>query len=512
MKKICSVILIVAMLFVLASCQMRQNGTGDGEENLQNGTVINLQMRQPDSFDPLLTERKSVRDALLMVYEPLFNITDKFGCEMVLAENYAFNENATILTVRIKEGVFWHDGTPFISDDVVYTVNKIMYNPKSSYYDNLKNLQRVESLSNYEVAFYLNTSDAQFIYTLYFPIVSKNYTDGIINGTGAYMLNEEDGKSLKLVKNPLWHGGEVLTENVNVIYMRTSQMAQEAFSSGKLHALTMDMIDTENFPIKKSNTKHFYTDGIFEFIGFNTKRGIFSDHLLRIAATNAINRGEMEKIFSDGTSAGFPGLTGSDVFSPSYELSAYNLDYAREVIFSAGWTDLDYDLLPEKIFDGEIKNMEFTLLCANSDPLRQEAAYAIKSQLEEALFTVNVEIVDVEEFNTRLSEGDFDAYIGGAYYDKPYDVYEFFATNGKFNYQGYSSNEMDSALKNFSSCINEADAQAAFEVICSVFAAQQPIAGLVLRNAFIVTNKYIEGEINPYPYSPYANVHKWIVK
>lgn len=511
MKRIFSWILILVLVFSFLGCEKNVE-TGEEPTAVVYGEAINLQMRQPDTFDPILTQRESVRDILLMAYEPLFNITERFECEKVLAENYAFNENATILTVRLKEGVFWHDGTPFIADDVVYTANKIMQSPLSSYHQNLKWVQRVEKLSDYEVAFYLTKSDAQFIYALYFPIENRNYDPNIINGTGAYLLTECDGKSLRLMASDTWHMGKAETEIVNVIYMRTALMAQEAFSSGKIHALTMDMIDTENFPIKESNTRYFYPDGTFEFVGFNTKQGIFTDPLLRMAASNAINRGELEKIYSDATASGFPVMTGSSVFSPSYEMSEFNLDYAKELIFSAGWVDMDYDLLPEKVFDGRMENMEFTLLCATRDAKRQEAAKAIKKQLEAAQFTVHVEFLDVEEFNRRISHGEFEAYIASVYYDKPYDVYEFLSTNGKMNYQNFSSRDMDEALTKFSQSTDIGQAQAAFYMLGSVYTVEQPMAGLVFRNSYVVTNKYIEGEVDPYPYSPYANIHKWIVK
>ena len=118
MKKIIALLVATVVSFSLLGCTRNQEEFKENEILYENG-VINLQMRDPDILDPILTGKKSVRDGLLCVYEPLFNITDNFGLEKVLAEDYVFNENATIMTVKIKEGVLWHNNHVFTADDVL---------------------------------------------------------------------------------------------------------------------------------------------------------------------------------------------------------------------------------------------------------------------------------------------------------------------------------------------------------------------------------------------------------
>lgn len=512
MKKLILFLLVIATALSAAGCERPSVQEEEMSEPVRGRSVINLQMREADTLDPIITTRQSVRDGLMIIYEPLFNVNETFTLENVLAEGYAFNENATVMTLKIKSGVLWHDGSYLTAEDVAYTVNKIKQSPSSSYYLNLESVERVEKINDYEVVFYLNKPNALLVYSLYFPIVKTNSDPSIPIGTGPFMYKESDGKSLTLTKNSAWHMGEVMSDGVKFLYMRTSAMAQEAFASGKIHAVTKDMLDTENFAIKENNTKHMCPDGMFEFIGFNADKGIFADPLLRIAASNAVNRSKIGEIFGSGIASGFPIMTGSGAFSPSYDTAEYNLDYAKEVIFSAGWTDADYDGLPEKAIDNILCDMEFTLLTAKGDNQRLLAAEEIKTELLEAGFTVKIQTVDSETYHERIAEGEYDAFLGAFYYSAPYNVTELLASYGSVNFSGYSSGEIDAALGQLASATDAQKASVAFSSLQALYIASQPIAGLVFRTTYVVTSPYIEGEIKPYPYSPYANIANWVVK
>lgn len=510
-KKISAFITAVLLLLSASGCKR----SGEGEEfNIDDipsvGGVINLQMRTPDTLDPLLTARQTVRDALLIIYEPLFNITDSFDIEGVLAEGYEFSQDATRLTVKLRSDVRWHNGERFSPDDVVYTVNKIRENPSSSYHKNLGALESVARLGDDCVVFNLSKPYRQFIYALYFPIENEG-TDAAnaCIGTGPYMLSETDSRQMSLRRFDGWHGGSAYADNINIFFMRTSAMAQEAFSSGKIHAVSSEMLDSENFAIKEGMKKTNYPNGVFEFIGFNTESGIFSDPLLRIAAANAVDRAEAEQAFGEGVSSGFPVMTGSAVFSPSYETTSYDAEYAGEVIFSAGWTDIDFDNRPEKLTDEGVRELSFTLLVSEGNQRRIDAARIVKENLEAVGFTVTLEALPSEEYGERIESGSYDAFMGAVYIYIPYDLSPLLSSDGAVNFFGYASPDTDSALTALEGAGDAALFASAFNAVQSLFIAEQPLTGIMFGNAFVVTQIGIGKDIKPYPYSPYANIDKW---
>ena len=512
-----SVIIFVLLCAVAIFTSCAKEEPEDSEVDIDAiprvGGVINLQMRYPDTFDPLMTESQTTRDTLLIVYEPLFVVTDSFEPESVLAESFKFSSDARVLTVKLKEGVLWHNGERFNADDVIYTVEKIMENEASSYHENLEMLDSVSKVGDYEVIFRLKEPYMQFIYALYFPIINRGIdVDNAIVGTGPYMLENVDTRQMNLKRFQGWHGGKAYADGVYISFMRTSLMAQDAFSSGKIHAVSGAMLDSENFAIKEGMKSVKCPGGVFEFIGFNTQTGLFSDPLLRIAVANAIDRTKIEESYGASFAAGFPVNTGSFEFSPTYETGSFNAEYAREVIFSAGWVDTNYDDKPEKNVNNTLKPLSFTLLVSGGDNARKRAAYEAEKELEGVGFTVNVLVLEHDDYLRRIKDGNYDAFLGAVYLDVPYDIAPLFASDGELNFFDYTSYSMDQALKALSSAGSSEERIHAFSALQSVFIAEQPLTGLVFRAQELITSDALGGDIRPYPYSPYANIDKWFIK
>jgi peptide/nickel transport system substrate-binding protein len=63
------------------------------------------------------------------LWEPLY-FYSAFADEEIpwLAESYSYNDDFTELTIKIRSGVEWSDGTPFTARDVAFTINMLMQN------------------------------------------------------------------------------------------------------------------------------------------------------------------------------------------------------------------------------------------------------------------------------------------------------------------------------------------------------------------------------------------------
>lgn len=76
-------------------------------------------------YSPGITGHRQIMGAM----EPLFYYS-AFADELIpwLATGYEYNEDYTELTVSIREGVEWSDGTPFTANDVAFTLNMLIEN------------------------------------------------------------------------------------------------------------------------------------------------------------------------------------------------------------------------------------------------------------------------------------------------------------------------------------------------------------------------------------------------
>src|SRR5699024_8441938 len=67
-----------------------------------------------------------------LIYEPLFYYNPLAAIDVdpvpQLGESFEWNEDGTVLTVAVRSGVSWTDGTPFTAGDVAFTFNAIKDN------------------------------------------------------------------------------------------------------------------------------------------------------------------------------------------------------------------------------------------------------------------------------------------------------------------------------------------------------------------------------------------------
>lgn len=107
--------------------------TGDAER--RETLIIGFeggQIASPDIGNPFVPARWPMISAGLhqAVFESLFYLNYETG-ELVpwLAESYEFSDDATEVTIRLREGAEWSDGEPFTADDVAFTLNMLRDNP-----------------------------------------------------------------------------------------------------------------------------------------------------------------------------------------------------------------------------------------------------------------------------------------------------------------------------------------------------------------------------------------------
>jgi peptide/nickel transport system substrate-binding protein len=115
-------LLLVALTFALvaASC-----GGDDDEEAGEGGTLVFAGASDPVVIDgALVSDGESIR-VITQIFETLVGL--KAGTtevEPVLAESYEVNDNATVFTFKIREGVTFHDGTELDAKAVCFNFDR----------------------------------------------------------------------------------------------------------------------------------------------------------------------------------------------------------------------------------------------------------------------------------------------------------------------------------------------------------------------------------------------------
>ena len=87
---------------------------------------------QPILLNPILTNSPLEKDIISLLYVPLTK----------LLANYQVEENGRIYNIKLKENLFWSDGQPLTTDDIIFSI-KLIQNPNLNSFL-LKSWQGVE--------------------------------------------------------------------------------------------------------------------------------------------------------------------------------------------------------------------------------------------------------------------------------------------------------------------------------------------------------------------------------
>ena len=74
------------------------------------------------NLNPLLESYKEGVIMLNPLYDPLY-VIDVNETRYYLAESYEVSEDGTSVTLKLKDGLKWHDGEPITADDVIFTMD-----------------------------------------------------------------------------------------------------------------------------------------------------------------------------------------------------------------------------------------------------------------------------------------------------------------------------------------------------------------------------------------------------
>jgi len=182
------------------------------------------------------------------IFEGLLRYSPKLEPLPGLAESWTVGEDAKTYSFKLKSGVTWHDGKPFTSADVLFTIG-MLKETHSRARNNLTMLEKVEAPDDLTVVFTLKQPFGPFLGIFEvgsMPIMPKHIyegTDWKTNpynnapvGTGPFMFKEwQKGSFIHLVKNPAYHEkGKPYLDDVYWQIIPDAAARSVAYETGKV--------------------------------------------------------------------------------------------------------------------------------------------------------------------------------------------------------------------------------------------------------------------------------------
>lgn len=506
-KHLMLLIIILASAVFVCSCAKEESENPKKSQ----GDVISIQMREPQSLNPLAADNRSIRDGLSLCYEPLFEIGDDMKTEGVLARNIEVSDDCLSVVVTLKDSVLWHDGVSFTSSDVVHTINLLKENPSWEYSECVKNIESVQAIDPLSLQITLKRPYGQLAYSLTFPIVAahNNELDENIIGTGAYCFEKYNPATMIELKSfDRWHGGEAKIPKVNITVIRDAQTATTSFNTGIINAITTETFDSENSIPREKTLITPYPNTQYEYLVFNHNKRPFDSQIVRSAISSAIDREAIarECYAQNAEITNLPLHPMARGTEASSNATGYSLANTNELLFMEGFIK---DEKTGVLRDKNSKEFTFRLLVNSENQSRIKSANLISRQLFAAGINVVVKEADFDEYEALIKRGEFDAYLGGTRLLNLYDFEFLLSKDGVLNNYGYNGEQMEAVLKAISSAPSDESRVSALLNFEEVFLREQPICGIAFKNENLMTAENLAGNIKPGLNTPYRSISQW---
>lgn len=245
-----------------------------------------------------------------------------------LATAWEVAPDGLTITFTLREGVKWHDGKPFTSADVAYSIMVLLKQHHPRGRGVFANVTAVETPDEHTAVFKLSKPTPALMYALAgweSPMVPKHVyegTDVLRNpannapvGTGPFKFVEwQRGSHIILEKNPdYWDAGKPLLDRLIVRIYPDPSARVAAFDAGELHLggdgpIPLNEVDRfQNDPGFKVETRGIEMNNSLDVLELNLRNEHLAKPEVRKALMHAIDLDMMMKVVWYGLAEGLTG-------------------------------------------------------------------------------------------------------------------------------------------------------------------------------------------------------------
>lgn len=315
---------------------------------------------EPVGFDPHLTNDNESANILVNIYESLLKFKpDSADVEPALAKSWTISDDGLTYTLKLQEGVKFHDGTDFNAQAVKYNIDRQMPGkrlPGMGYADLVySDVKSSRVIDDHTIEITLKAPSTPFIRNLAMafaaPVISpaalEKHGNNVMehpSGTGPYQLVAWDkGQQVVVTTFKDYWGPKPPVHNVIYKVIKDTSARVVALNNGEVDIITgidANVVDR----IEKGGSKVFTVEGNnTNYISFNSRPGfVTADREVRRAIAQAINVPELVKTlyrqYSTPAHSFFPPIVPG--YSPDTRTVTYNPDEARKTLADKGVKEL----------------------------------------------------------------------------------------------------------------------------------------------------------------------------
>lgn len=311
-------------------------------------------------FDPLRTNDSASTYVNAQIYETLYRINPETGEYMPLlaTELPEYSEDGLTVTVKLREGVTFHDGTPFNSEAVKYTFDLIKDPEFGSARASIAgSIDTMECPDDYTIVFHLLYEDGVFTAKLAHTnsaIVSptaQQSQDLMVNpcGTGPYkFVSSVSGSNVVLTRNDNYWGEAPAIKDVTMTIITDESTAVSRMETGEADFMPNISVEqlsrVENNPSLTAATSEAAALYYVGMRASSSANPITAEKDFRVAIAKGIDKEGYVEYMMQGYAEVANSVLGPKIFGYTPEAEEANIAYDPEgakAILGAhpGWAD-----------------------------------------------------------------------------------------------------------------------------------------------------------------------------
>ncbi|MGV1771812.1 ABC transporter substrate-binding protein [Agrobacterium vitis] len=452
----------------------------------------------PDVLDPAQSRTFVGRIVYTAMCDKLVDVSPDLKIIPQLATGWAWSEGGKVLTMTLRQGVKFHDETPFNAEAVVATIQRNMTMPESRRKSELASVEKVEAIGSNTVKFTLKAPDSTLLAQLSDRagmIVSPKAAKELGANFGSHPVCAGPFKFVERVQQDrivlekfadYWNKDQIFINKLTYLPIVDSTVRLANLRSGDL-----DMIER----VAPTDAASIKSDGKLDFeqavgVGYmamyvNIGNGprannpLGKDKRLRQAFSLAIDREALNQIVFEGTA-----LAGNQPFppvSPWYDkripVPARDVEKAKALVKAAG-----FDRVPIEL---QVSNSATVL----------QMMQVVQSMVAEAGFDVTLKTMEFATMlneqtagNYQISRSDWSGRV-----DPDGNLHQFVTCKGGINDTKYCNPAVDTLLNEARQSTDDAVRKQKYDAADEILNDDLPIIYLGHQSWLWASSKKITG-------------------
>ncbi len=470
----------------------------------------------PSSLDPAL-QTGSAAGYIGLLYSGLVKLDPNLQVVPDLAENWQVNEDGTVYTFTLRDGLAFADGTKLTTQHIVdsweraadpdtdsttartYLGDILGVNEKLD--GDADTISGLEIVDDRTLVVTLDAPKSYFLVKLSYPTsyvldlnsVDKDDEEWVFspNPSGPYLLDEfKEGEAMIFMRNDEYHNPVAIP---NVVYLSSRVGSRiSLYQSGEVDWVYLGVTDAEQVQDENHELHEDWVSAISmctSVVQVNNLLPPMDDPNVRLAFALAVDREGLNELLTEGTDPLAytilpPAMPGHSLAleEERQETAAFNPDAARAALAASSYADD----MPTVVFSAS----------GFGDTERDDLNFMIQDWREVLGVEVEIQLVDPENFSDSVGEtqGHFVDYGWCADYPDPENFLDVLYHSGsEFNVAGYENGEIDALLEEARSELDGGTRLALYQQIERMLLEDTAVIPLSNSISDVLVNPKLEG-------------------